>query len=715
MRNALITALLMCLASLGHGQVIYISSSTNAIYRLNLDDCTYTFVTQINRQLYDISFHPDGSFYGISGNGNFFGIDTLTGNTNLLFDFGGQTFNSLTIGADGLVYTIGDQGELWTYNLATGVATYLGDIGFSATGDLAFYKGVLYAAVTGDRIVRIDLNKLSNSAVVVNDNVTGNILGIVSDVVDCTEINCYAITNGQSAIYNINFTTNRLELVCQLNITVGGGASTTEFLGSSPLEIDTAVLVQPNCKDQNGEAVILAAGGFGALSYTLDGNIPQDTNRFTALNANDYTVYVMDQRGCIDSISFSLTSAESPVIDTVILQPSTCGQNNGSISTVASGGTGPLTYSLDSLGFQSTGIFGSLGPARYRIYVIDSAGCIVQDDAVIDSLAAASIIRADISNTTCGDANGAITVYSDQSTGMLYSIDGLNFQSDPTFENLFAISYPVILQDTNGCRDTLLAVIGPSGQPTIDTVITQPENCGNQNGSLSVTGSGGIGNYQFSLDGTSYQLSPDFVGLTAGSYDVFVIDDDGCIGSATAMIGSTAGLSIFNIEIVPTACNEASGQIRMEIEGGTAPVMISVNGQAPTEDKLFTSLPAGNYQIFAIDASGCSTDTIATLQQSGCPIYIPNIFSPNGDGINDLFQIQTSDINQVTVTRFFIFDRWGNEVYKRYDLPIHSSDGWWDGTFKHFTMNPGVYAYYLEVEFDTGQRETYKGNVTLIR
>lgn len=715
MRNALFTALFMCLASLGHGQVIYISSSTNAIYRLNLDDCTYTFVTQINRQLYDISFHPDGSFYGISGNGNFFSIDTLTGNTNFLFDFGGQTFNSLTIGADGLVYTIGDQGELWTYNLVTGVATYLGDIGFSATGDLAFYKGVLYAAVTGDRIVRIDLNNLANSAVVVNDNVTGNILGIVSDVVDCTEINCYAITNGQSDIYNINFTTNRLELVCQLNITVGGGASTTEFLGSSPLEIDTALLIQPNCKDQNGEAIILANGGFGTLTYTLDANTPQDTNRFTVLNANDYTAYVMDQRGCIDSISFTLTPAASPVIDTVILQPSTCGLDNGSISTVASGGTGPLTYSLDSLVFQSTGIFGSLGPARYRIYVIDSVGCIVQDDAVVDSLAAASIIRADITNTTCGDANGALTVYSDQSTGMIYSIDGLNFQADPTFENLLAIAYPVILVDSNGCRDTLLAVIGPSGQPTIDTVITSPENCGSLNGSLSILGSGGTGNFQYSMDGMTYQLSPDFMGLASGTYDVFVIDDDGCTGASSAIISTTAKMRIANLEIEPTACNEASGQLQIELEGGTAPLLISLNGHSSNIDGLFTGLTVGNYQVFAIDAAGCTVDTVVSIQQSGCPIYIPNIFSPNGDGINDLFQIQTSDISQVTVTRFFIFDRWGNEVYKRYDLPIHSSDGWWDGTFKHFTMNPGVYAYYLEVEFETGQRETYKGNVTLIR
>lgn len=715
MRNVLLTAVLAFMAHTGLGQIIYVSTSDNSIYRLNLDNCTYDLVTQINRQIYDISFHPDGSLYGISGNGNFFSIDTLTGSINLIFDFDGQTFNSLTISADGLVYTIGDQGELWTFNLNTGVATYLGDIGFNATGDLAFYKGQLYAAVTGDRIVRIDLINPQNSVVVVNDNISGNILGIVSDVVDCTEINCYAISNGFSDIYKINFATGRFELICALNITVGGGASTTEFLGSSTFQIDTALLVQPNCLTPTGEATIVATGGFGALSYTMDGELPQDTNHFTSLSTGTYKVYVTDSRGCIDSVSFTLQPIVFPQIDTVILQPTTCGTDNGMLTAFASGGTGPLSYSIDSIQFQSTGIFASLGPARYQIYVVDSTGCVARDEALVDSLASAQIIRVDVTQTFCGEANGSMEIFTDPNNLVTYSIDGLNFQSNSVFEQLPANTYSVIIEDSTGCRDTLSIAIAPSESPTIDSISSLPENCGRSNGSLTIVASGGAGNYQYSLDGLSFQTTNTFNALSAGPYDVYIIDADGCTATSSEDVASTDALIITDLKTEASACSEATGMLQVEIDGATPPVMISLNNQQAQTDAVFTGLAYGSYLLLAVDANGCSVDTLVKIAHTGCPIYIPNIFSPNGDGVNDFFQLQTSDANEVTITRFFIFDRWGNEVYRKMNFPIHTTEGWWDGTYKHFTMNPGVFAYYLEVEYDNGLKETYRGNVTLIR
>ena len=62
-----------------------------------------------------------------------------------------------------------------------------------------------------------------------------------------------------------------------------------------------------------------------------------------------------------------------------------------------------------------------------------------------------------------------------------------------------------------------------------------------------------------------------------------------------------------------------------------------------------------------------------------------------------------------------IFNKNGTKVYSQFNIPVNSGEGWWDGTYKHFTMNPGVFAYYLEVKFENGQLETFKGNVTLIR
>ncbi len=110
-----------------------------------------------------------------------------------------------------------------------------------------------------------------------------------------------------------------------------------------------------------------------------------------------------------------------------------------------------------------------------------------------------------------------------------------------------------------------------------------------------------------------------------------------------------------------------------------------------------------------------SSDTISTGDEVEIHVYIPNIFSPNGDGTNDLFQIQAPVGDQVMITRFFIFDKRGTNVYSRYNMPVAPSEDWWDGSYKHFNMSPGVFAYYLEVQFSNGDRKTFKGNVTLVR
>lgn len=109
------------------------------------------------------------------------------------------------------------------------------------------------------------------------------------------------------------------------------------------------------------------------------------------------------------------------------------------------------------------------------------------------------------------------------------------------------------------------------------------------------------------------------------------------------------------------------------------------------------------------------SDTIPIGDEAEIHVYIPNIFSPNGDGTNDLFQIQAPVGYQVMITRFFIFDKRGTNVYTRYNMSVAPSEDWWDGSYKHFNMSPGVYAYYLEVQFSNGERKTFKGNVTLVR
>ncbi len=175
MKRLIYCTIFLCMLIQAQAQVIFLSTNTEDIFRLNLLTCEIELVVHLPRTLTDISFHPDGTFYGLNNNGLLFEIDTLTGNTTNVYDFGGQIFNSLTASADGLIYTTGDEGELWTYDKTTNAATFLGDFGYRATGDLTFYKGDLYAAVENDRIVRININDPPNSMVIIDENIQGEI------------------------------------------------------------------------------------------------------------------------------------------------------------------------------------------------------------------------------------------------------------------------------------------------------------------------------------------------------------------------------------------------------------------------------------------------------------------------------------------------------------------------------------------------------------
>jgi len=88
-------------------------------------------------------------------------------------------------------------------------------------------------------------------------------------------------------------------------------------------------------------------------------------------------------------------------------------------------------------------------------------------------------------------------------------------------------------------------------------------------------------------------------------------------------------------------------------------------------------------------------------------IWVPNIFSPNGDGSNDILFVRGKGIQSVL---FFIYDRWGEKVFETTDINLG-----WDGTFNGEPMNKAVFVYYVEATFIDGSKATKKGDVTLIR
>ena len=136
---------------------------------------------------------------------------------------------------------------------------------------------------------------------------------------------------------------------------------------------------------------------------------------------------------------------------------------------------------------------------------------------------------------------------------------------------------------------------------------------------------------------------------------------------------------------------------------------------ARCKDPKVSPLQTTTYTVTVTDANNCTaTDEIVITVLGEQEVYIPNTFTPNGDGINDGFTAYGGKAaDRITIMR--IFDRWGELVYEGKDLPLNIAKQGWDGKLKADALNNAVFVYYLEIAFVDGTTKQYKGDITLVK
>jgi gliding motility-associated-like protein len=212
---------------------------------------------------------------------------------------------------------------------------------------------------------------------------------------------------------------------------------------------------------------------------------------------------------------------------------------------------------------------------------------------------------------TCFDSpEGRIEIAGTGGTGSIgYSLDGAPPVSPGIFENLSGGTYVISLVDDNACNhDTTVEILTPPVMSIDNIAITDVTICaGNNNGALVITGSGGTGSLEYSLDDVDYQSGSSFSGLIAGDYTAWIRDASGCTVSAPASIS----------EPVPVLADVAKtdaiygnlGSITISnVTGGTAPYEYSINGLAGpfTATTSYTDLVPATYLVIVRDQNGCT-------------------------------------------------------------------------------------------------------------
>jgi gliding motility-associated-like protein len=359
----------------------------------------------------------------------------------------------------------------------------------------------------------------------------------------------------------------------------------------------------------SGSMVITAfdnADFTGPFEYSLDGVNWQNNGNFTGLSPGVVTLQVKDNTGKIGFFEFVITNSCQLSL-TATVTDAACGQSNGQIVASATNGTAPYAYSIDGLNFQSSGTFTGLPAGNYTVWVHDLGGTLVSATAVV--MNNCPTVTAVATDAFCGSNNGSITATGQNgTTPYTFSIDGINFQSNPVFSPLAPGTYTITIMDADGFKATTTATVGNnclqvSASPTNTT-------CGQANGAITAVGAGGTPPYSFSIGG-AYQASPDFNNLMAGTYTLTVTDQAGNTRSSPVTLTDAAGPAM-TVSMHPVDCNGQGGSLTVNASGGTSPLTYSSDGNNYVSGNVFTGA-AGNYTLYVKDANGCIATQSATI------------------------------------------------------------------------------------------------------
>jgi gliding motility-associated-like protein len=293
-------------------------------------------------------------------------------------------------------------------------------------------------------------------------------------------------------------------------------------------------------------------------------------------------------------------------------------------------------------------------------------------------------------------------------------------QTTQTATGLAPGDYWVTVTTAFGCESVGSGTVIPVLNPLQAGVGGLNVSCfGYADGAITVgTPTGGTPPYQYSLDGINYQSENLFTNLGPGNYTLYIKDSGSCEAvypieieePEPVLIELPADTTIYIGDSLLIKPLVKSGQpITFNWwprEGLDCPNCPAVMAQ-PNESVTYT--------LIASDSTGCEgEDEIMILVDKKIRIYIPNAFSPNGDGRNDIFTIYTGP-EVVKVNTLQVFSRWGEQVYQSEGfIPNRESVGW-DGTFRGEPMGAALFVYFTEVELVDGRTMVFKGEVMLMR
>jgi len=539
-----------------------------------------------------------------------------------------------------------------------------------------------------------------------------------------------------------------------------------------------------------GTIVLNVTGGTPAYTYSWTNGSTVLTS--ANLKAGIYSVTVTDQNGCNSTQSITITQPVDSTTLTTAVTNATCGNNNGSISVTANGGTPGYTYDWSVVAAPKIANLSAVTAGNYTVTVTDNNGCSTSVTAVIGNANGPVITAAAISNVLCFSKSTGVAFANVSGGTPGYTYSWSSGSTTATAANLAAGNYNITVTDQNGCSSTQAVGITQPVDSVTGTITVTNAMCGTSNGKVVATATGGTSGYSYLWNTGSTNAT--LTGLVAGSFTVTVTDNNGCSTSSSAALITVPGITLGINQVNNTCVETSDGKIVITPLSGT-PAYTYNWSNGSTADSI-VNLSGGNYSLTITDAVGCQSTTNFTIvaanstpvanfsytpvkmpvrpekeiffsdsstagstllwnfgeadpynnssvlsnpshiyydigfycitltatNGAGCfskmekcievysdSVFIPNVFSPNGDGVNDTYFVLAYGMKTFT---FEIYDRWGLKVFEGGS----TSKIQWDGrNIAGVEVPAGTYYYMYSGETIKNKAYQGKGFLELLR
>ena len=414
--------------------------------------------------------------------------------------------------------------------------------------------------------------------------------------------------------------------------------------GLGPISFTLSSPSPVNCSDDKSSIAILSPMGGTGIGYEYskdNGTTWQSDPSFINLDpGTTYEFMIHDSRGCESSVITNATpSAPESISASFVITQETCsGLNNGKVEIFPSGGTSPYTFSKSlSEPFTSMNLLNNYTSGDHEAWIKDVNGCLY---SLSFTIIAANPLTISVSTTqtSCFDALGTINVVVSGGVGSFtHSIDGLTYQASPNFAAP-AGNYIVFVMDINGCMASLINVTIANSLSIEYDVISNNISCaGLSDGALVIQSpSNGLPPFYYSFDGgINYSDSNTSTDLAAGTYNLAVKDNNGCISFQTAVLIQPALVSATFVETKISCFGDDSGELEVIPSGGSGSGFSYLWSNGATTSKI-SNLIAGNYDVVITDGDGCGSGLMEfNLSQPATIEIEETITLPSCDGRND--------------------------------------------------------------------------------